>query len=161
MMKKETLLETLEIKMPFDARRELIIWVDSFNNYFHTDVFLALQSSLQVLGFKVRFPPKSFCGGGAHFEFIAKMHDDIVKGTPVLFSEPSSLLAFKHELLRLFPHDLDAKRLSQQVFTLAQFLENEGIEMDLPRPEPKLKNPSPLLSQTKRLELQTQTGLKG
>lgn len=36
--------------------------------------------------------------------------------------EPSCLAAFRDELVNLFPNDADARRLSSQSFTLAEFL---------------------------------------
>jgi Fe-S oxidoreductase len=40
--------------------------------------------------------------------------------------EPSCVAVFRDELLNLFPHDADAKRLSQQTFLLSEFLIKEA-----------------------------------
>lgn len=124
--------------------QEAIIWVDSFNNYFHPDVLLALKNSLEFSGYKVKLPPKNLCCGRPLYDFgmltmakkflsniLEKLHDDILRGTPIIFAEPSCMSVFKDELLNLFPHDLNAKRLSEQCFTLAQFLSEKEINLDL------------------------------
>jgi Fe-S oxidoreductase len=41
---------------------------------------------------------------------------------PLIGLEPSCVAVFRDELLNLFPHDEDAKRLSQRTFLLSEFL---------------------------------------
>jgi Fe-S oxidoreductase len=49
-------------------------------------------------------------------------------GTPIVGLEPSCIAAFRDELVNMFPNDLDAQRLSQQTYTLAEFLESKAGE---------------------------------
>jgi Fe-S oxidoreductase len=50
------------------------------------------------------------------------LRDEIAAGTPIVGIEPSCIAVFRDELPNLLPKDEDAKRLSKQVFTLAEFL---------------------------------------
>jgi Fe-S oxidoreductase len=50
------------------------------------------------------------------------MAGQIDAGTPFIFLEPSCASVFKDELLELFPNDARAKRLSGQVWLLADWL---------------------------------------
>jgi FAD/FMN-containing dehydrogenase/Fe-S oxidoreductase len=133
--------------------QEVIIWVDSFNNYFHPDVLVALTNSLEYCGYRVKLPKKNLCCGRPLYDFgmlkMAKkflqeimdsLHEDIVKGTPILIAEPSCLSVFQDELINFFPNDLNAKRLSEQCFTLSQFIEKNDIVFELPKTaEQKIK----------------------
>lgn len=125
--------------------QDVIVWVDSFNNYFHPDVLIDLTHSLEHCGYRVKLPKKNLCCGRPLYDFgmlkmarkflqeiMDSLHDEIVKGTPILIAEPSCLSVFQDELLNLFPNDLNAKRLSEQCFTLSQFIEKNGIEFKLP-----------------------------
>ena len=49
--------------------------------------------------------------------------------------EPSCVAAFRDELPNLMPHDEDAKRLSLQTLTLAEFLQRHAPDWDAPRLE--------------------------
>jgi Fe-S oxidoreductase len=51
------------------------------------------------------------------------LRDEIEQGIPIVGLEPSCIATFRDELTQLFPMDEDAKRLSEQTFTLAEFLE--------------------------------------
>jgi Fe-S oxidoreductase len=50
------------------------------------------------------------------------MREEIRAGTPVVVLEPSCCAVFRDELMGLFPHDHDAKRLCSQTFLLSEFL---------------------------------------
>jgi FAD/FMN-containing dehydrogenase/Fe-S oxidoreductase len=135
----------------YPEKKEVILWVDSFNNYFHPDVLMAINNSLEQLGYKVKLPPKNMCCGRPLYDFgfldrakrqlheiMDKMHADINSGIPVIFAEPSCLSVFQDELINLFPNDLRAIRLNKQCFTLSQFLVQEEIELDVPPAQKRL-----------------------
>jgi Fe-S oxidoreductase len=52
---------------------------------------------------------------------------------PVVGLEPSCVAVFRDELINLFPHDENAKRLSQQTFLLSEFLEKKVKEYQPPK----------------------------
>jgi Fe-S oxidoreductase len=57
----------------------------------------------------------------------------IREGIPVVGVEPSCIAAFRDELPGLMPHDEDAKRLSLQTLTLAEFLGQRASDWEPPR----------------------------
>jgi Fe-S oxidoreductase len=64
---------------------------------------------------------------------LDELRDDIRAGVPVVGLEPSCVAVFRDELPNLMPHDLDAKRLSAQTFTLAEVLAGQAPEWEPPR----------------------------
>jgi FAD/FMN-containing dehydrogenase/Fe-S oxidoreductase len=126
----------------------VILWADTFNNYFHPHVAQAVVEVLEDAGMNVIVPQQSLCCGRPLYDYgmldtakkllrqiLNALRDDIRAGTPLIGIEPSCLAVFRDELIEMFPHDEDAKRLHRQSFTLAEFLMKQ---MDGYEP-PKLK----------------------
>lgn len=118
--------------------KEVILWPDTFNNYFYPDTAKKAVRVLEAAGYQVRIPENSFCCGRPLYDYgmldMAKKYlvkildgfkDEIEKGTPVICLEPGCASVFKDELVNLFPENQTAKKLSSQVFLLAEFLEND------------------------------------
>lgn len=117
------------------GKPEVILWADTFNNYFHPEVAAAATEVLEGAGFRVVVPRASLCCGRPLYDYgfldqanellVDTLHylkPSIEAGTPVVGLEPSCLAVFRDEMLDLRPHDEDARRLHAQVFTLAEFL---------------------------------------
>lgn len=124
----------------------VILFPDTFNNYFHVDTAKAAVEVLERAGYHVTIPGPSLCCGRPLYDYgmldlaerlwhrtLDVLRDDIRDGVPVVGLEPSCIAAFRDELVNLFPQDEDANRLSQQTYMLSEFLEKEGYE------PPKLK----------------------
>jgi FAD/FMN-containing dehydrogenase/Fe-S oxidoreductase len=120
----------------------VILWADTFNNAFHPAVAAAGVRVLEHAGFEVTIPQQALCCGRPLYDFgmlklatsylrkiLESMRDDIGAGVPVVGLEPSCVAVFRDELVNLFPDDLDAKRLSEQTFTLSEFLQREGVRL--------------------------------
>ena len=118
---------------------EVILWADTFNNYFHPRVAAAATQVLEDAGFRVIVPRAPLCCGRPLYDYgfldtanqllgeiLTHLQPSIEAGTPVVALEPSCLAVFRDELLDLRPHDQDAKRLNGQVFSLAEFLTRQG-----------------------------------
>ncbi len=58
---------------------------------------------------------------------------EISEGTPVVVLEPSCASVFRDELLNLFPDNENARKLSQQVFLLSEFLEKRSQDFGWPQ----------------------------
>ncbi|MGC8492463.1 MAG: (Fe-S)-binding protein [Syntrophobacteraceae bacterium] len=125
-------------------RRKVIVWPDTFNNYFWPETARSAAEVLESLSYDVEVPLEQLCCGRPLFDFgliddarrcIRKVLDtlqtSIRAGVPVVGLEPSCVSVFRDEMLDLFPHDEDARRLSEQVFTLAEFLDWES-DIELP-----------------------------
>jgi Fe-S oxidoreductase len=121
-----------------DAGR-VVLWADTFNTYFTPEVAIAATLALEDLGFDVVVPQRRVCCGRPFFDYgflpaaqayfkdaIRTMEPYLRDGTPIVGLEPSCIAAFRDELVNLFPNNLDAQRLSQQTYTLAEFLEKKG-----------------------------------
>ncbi|HEY7391558.1 MAG TPA: FAD-linked oxidase C-terminal domain-containing protein, partial [Bryobacteraceae bacterium] len=120
----------------------VILWPDTFNNYFHTNVGTACVEALEAAGFSVIMPENHVCCGRPLYDYgfldtaerylrhtIRAVRDEIRQGTPLVGMEPSCLAVFRDELPKILPHDEDAKRLRQNSFHWAEFFEkhNAGV----------------------------------
>jgi len=117
------------------GRPGVILWADTFNNYFHPGVAAAATEVLEEAGFRVIVPQAPVCCGRPLYDYgflddanrllgdiLTYLEPSIRAGIPVVSLEPSCLAVFRDEMLDLRPHDQDAKRLHGQIFTLAEFL---------------------------------------
>jgi Fe-S oxidoreductase len=124
--------------------KRVLLWTDSFNNYFHPHVLSSLEETLERVGYHVSIAGKNLCCGRPLYDYgmlklakkmllniMTELKDDIEAGTPIIFAEPSCLAVFKDELVQFFPNEQAALRLSHQCFTLAEFLQHEKLEFDL------------------------------
>jgi FAD/FMN-containing dehydrogenase/Fe-S oxidoreductase len=139
--------QTKDDQPAIDDRRskiqQVILWPDTFNNYFHPETARAAVEVLEAAGCEVTIPSHWLCCGRPLYDYgmlgqaermlrdiLDTLRDDIRAGTPIVGLEPSCVAVFRDELTNLFPHDQDAHRLSEQVLTLSEFLEQklEGYE---------------------------------
>ena len=126
-----------------NPKSKVILWADTFNNYFHPQVAKAATHVLEAAGFRIEVPKRNLCCGRPLYdwgmlddaktflmEILNTLKTDIENGTPVVVLEPSCATVFKEELLNFFPNDENAKRLAAQTFLLSGFLEEkaEGFE---------------------------------
>jgi FAD/FMN-containing dehydrogenase/Fe-S oxidoreductase len=129
--------------------REVILWVDTFNNYFHPETLRAAFEVLTHAGFAATIPARQPCCGRPLYDFgmldKAKQYLErilevfaqaIDAGTPIVVLEPSCASVFRDELQNLFPDHLRSARLRNQTFLLSEFLERhaDGYE---PPPLPR------------------------
>jgi FAD/FMN-containing dehydrogenase/Fe-S oxidoreductase len=113
----------------------VILWPDTWNNYYHPSTLTAAETVLTLAGFEVETPKGHICCGRPLYDFgllgaarsylanvLDRMTPEIKAGRPIIFLEPSCASVFKDELLELFPKDQRAEALSQQVWLLADWL---------------------------------------
>jgi FAD/FMN-containing dehydrogenase/Fe-S oxidoreductase len=114
----------------------VILWVDTFNNYFYPETLIAATEVLEDAGFRVNIPDKPLCCGRPLYDFgflgeaqkylleiLNRLKEQIQEGIAVISLEPSCAAVFRDELAELFPKDENARRLRSQTYTLAEFLE--------------------------------------
>jgi Fe-S oxidoreductase len=124
----------------------VLLWPDTFNNYFHTGTAKAAVEVLEAAGFRVVVPKANLCCGRPLYDFgmldraqslllqiLDELSPEIEAGIPVIGLEPSCVAVFRDELLNLFPHDERAQALSRQTFLLSEFLETHAKDFPLPR----------------------------
>lgn len=128
------------------GRPQVILWADTFNNFFHPEIAQAAVEVLEGNGFQVRVPLESLCCGRPLFDYgmisLAKhllrqvlnaLERDISEGIPVVGLEPACVTTFRDELVQLFPGEERAKRLSDQFFLLSEFLEKKVPDFTPPK----------------------------
>jgi Fe-S oxidoreductase len=115
--------------------RTVLLWPDTWNNYYHPQTLLAAEKVLTESGFAVDSPTEHLCCGRPLYDFgfldharaylarvLDRMAARVNAGMPFIFLEPSCASVFKDELLEFFPKDERARKLSGQVWLLADWL---------------------------------------
>lgn len=124
----------------------VILWPDTFNNFFHPEVGRAAVRVLEKLDFQVNMPAQHLCCGRPLYDFgllddakaylrriLNALAPAISAGTPIIVLEPSCASVFRDEMLNLFPEDDRARRLASQVMLLGEFLERRCAEAGYPQ----------------------------
>jgi len=120
---------------PQPAQQQVLLWPDTWNNYYHPQTLAAAETVLTAAGFRVTVPAGHLCCGRPLYDFglltaarayLARVLDRLAPyidaGLPILFLEPSCASVFRDELPELFPKDPRAKRLREQIWLLADWL---------------------------------------
>lgn len=120
--------------------RPVVLFPDTFNNHFHTDVGVACVEAIEAAGWKVIMPETHVCCGRPLYDYgfldmaerylhnvLDVLRPHVRAGTPVVGMEPSCLAVFKDELTKLLPHDDDADRLAKHAHHFAEFFQTYGI----------------------------------
>ncbi len=126
----------------------VLLWPDTFNNYFHTDVGVACVEALEAAGWHVLMPEGHVCCGRPLYDYgfldlaerylhktLEVLRDEVRRGTPIVGMEPSCLAVFKDELTGMLPHDDDARRLAGNAAHFDGFFAENGLSV--PRLERK------------------------
>ena len=124
----------------------VLLWADTFNNYFLPSTAKAAVEVLEAAGFRVLVPQANLCCGRPLYDFgmldraeallleiLDQLEPEIEAGIPVVGLEPCCVAVFRDELVNLFPHDERAQALSKQTFLLSEFLEQN-------QPDPRFLN---------------------
>jgi Fe-S oxidoreductase len=113
----------------------VLLWPDTFTNYFEPEIALAAVEVLEHAGCEVHLPQQRLCCGRPLYDFgmvrlarrrlmqiMDALAPDIEAGVPVVGLEPACVAVFRDELVNLFPRDQRARKLARQVFMLSEFL---------------------------------------
>jgi Fe-S oxidoreductase len=124
----------------------VLLWPDTFNNYFHPSTAKAAVEVLEAAGFKVIVPKANLCCGRPLYDhgildraqalllqILDELSPEIEAGISIVGLEPSCVAVFRDELVNLFPHDERAQKLSRQTFLLSEFLETKAKNLPLPQ----------------------------
>ena len=116
--------------------RRVILWADTFTNFFHAPIGIAAVEALEDAGCNVVIPREHLCCGRPLYDYgmlsfarryaervVSHLRAEIRAGVPVVGIEPSCVAVFKDELKKLKTLNEDAERLSKQAFHLSEFLE--------------------------------------
>jgi Fe-S oxidoreductase len=124
----------------------VLLWPDTFNNYFIPDTAKAAVEVLESAGFRVVLPKANLCCGRPLYDWgmldrakkllltiFGALETEIKQDISIVVLEPSCAAVFRDELLSLFPKDDRARALSQQTFLLSEFLEQKAKHFQLPK----------------------------
>jgi FAD/FMN-containing dehydrogenase/Fe-S oxidoreductase len=137
----------------FDKRKQqantgetVMLWPDTFNNYFFPETAQAATEVLESTGCRVEIPRQHLCCGRPLYDYgmldLAKVYlrkvmkalqPQIEAGVPLVVLEPSCASVFRDELHSLFPDDPLAKKLREQTLLLSEFLDKKADAPSLPK----------------------------
>ena len=122
----------------------MLLWPDTFNNFFRPQTAIAAVQVLEGLGFRVTIPGQSLCCGRPLYDWgwldqaralwrrtLNALAPQIQAGVTVVGLEPACVSAFRDELPLLFPDDPAALALSRQTLSFSEFLDQ--AKRPLPR----------------------------
>ncbi len=125
----------LRTRAPKTTAKRVLLWPDTWNNYFHPQALSAAERVLKAAGLEPQTPREHVCCGRPLYDFgmlteareylariLARFASEIDRGVPFLFLEPSCASVFRDELLNFFPHDARAQRLAAQSWLFAEGL---------------------------------------
>src|SRR6185503_14901898 len=132
-------------KTPNPSSTPVVLWVDTWNNYFLPDTARAAVQVLEAAGFQVVVPQRPLCCGRPLYDYgmlgtakkllretLDALGPHLRAGTSVVGLEPSCVSVFRDELTNILPNDDDAKRLHDQSFMLGEFLAEHLDHLKLP-----------------------------
>ncbi|MBZ6075620.1 FAD-binding and (Fe-S)-binding domain-containing protein [Microvirga puerhi] len=124
---------------PRNGGRRVLLWPDTFNNYFRPATAIAATKILEELGFQVVIPDRPLCCGRPLYDWgwlgtakrlwrqtMTVLGEEIRAGTPLIGLEPACLTSFKDELINFYPEDEIAKRLSEQSVFFSDFMDQHA-----------------------------------
>jgi Fe-S oxidoreductase len=113
----------------------VLLWADTFTNYFQPHIAEAAYDVLAAAGFRVRVLERHVCCGRPLYDFgmldTAKRYltdamdavsSELSAGTPIVVLEPSCASVFRDEVSNLMPDDPRSAKLKQQTLLLSEFL---------------------------------------
>jgi FAD/FMN-containing dehydrogenase/Fe-S oxidoreductase len=141
---RQTFRSWFEQRQPKGVGTRVLLWPDTFNNYFLPQTARAGVEALEAAGCQVAIPPGALCCGRPLYDYgmlprakrrleetLEMLGPEIDAGTPVIFLEPSCAAVFRDEMLGLLPRNERAQRLSRQAFLFEEYLRK--IDYNPPR----------------------------
>ena len=129
-----------------ESDKRVLLWPDTFNNYFRAETAIAATHVLEALGYSVTIPKRTLCCGRPLYDWgmldrakalwnktLEALAKEIQQGTPIIGLEPACVSAFRDELPDLFPGNERAARLAQQTLFLTEFLDRHSERKRLPQ----------------------------
>jgi FAD/FMN-containing dehydrogenase/Fe-S oxidoreductase len=122
-----------------NSRPSVLLWPDTWNNYFYPQAAQAAQQVLGDAGFAVQVPRGHLCCGRPLYDFgmldrarryllrvLDALEPQLQAGTPIVVLEPSCASVFREEALGLLANDRHyaepARKLAAQTYLLSEFL---------------------------------------
>jgi FAD/FMN-containing dehydrogenase/Fe-S oxidoreductase len=121
--------------------RDVLLWPDTFTNYFEPHILAAAVRVLEHAGYSVRLPHRPLCCARPLYaegmldlarrqlrRILDTLAPVLATDTPIVGLEPACVAAFRDELPALFPDDPRARALADRAQLLDEFLCGIGYE---------------------------------
>jgi FAD/FMN-containing dehydrogenase/Fe-S oxidoreductase len=125
--------------------RKVVLFPDTFTNFFDPQVGRAAVEVLERCGFEVEIPAIDLCCGRPLFDqgmlelarrWLIQIIDTLTplvdSGRTIVGLEPSCLLTFRDELPALFPGDARAAKIARSSVMFDEFIARQADEIALP-----------------------------
>jgi Fe-S oxidoreductase len=117
----------------------VLLWADTFTNYFQPHIAEAAYHVLSDAGFNVQVLQRHVCCGRPLYDFgmldrakqylndaMDALGEEISVGTPIVVLEPSCASVFRDEAVNLMPDDPRMAKLKRQTMMLSEFLKQHA-----------------------------------
>jgi Fe-S oxidoreductase len=117
---------------------KVLLWADTFNNYFMPETAQAAVEVLEQAGCSVEVLDRHLCCGRPLYDYgflemaksylnrnLTALRPYVSASTPMVVLEPSCCSVFRDELRNLFSESSAARKLAENTFTLSEFLEKK------------------------------------
>ena len=118
---------------------EVLLFPDTFSNFFEPDVAIAATEVIERAGFRVQIPEQDVCcarplyeqgmldeARARMLETVAALRPFVRRGIKIVGLEPSCILTFRDELPALFPHVADVRALADNTWIFDEFLTDKA-----------------------------------
>ena len=116
----------------------VVLWADTFNNYFMPETAQAAVEVLEHAGCRVEILDQHLCCGRPLYDYgfldlaqeylqrtLEAMAPHMANGACMVVLEPSCCSVFRDEMRSLLPESQEALHLAKNTFTLSEFLEKK------------------------------------
>jgi Fe-S oxidoreductase len=121
----------------------VLLWVDTWNNFFTPEIAIAATRVLEHSGYEVCVPAETLCCGRPLYDYgflrearrfleriIDVTREEVRGGMQIVGLEPSCVSVFRDELTNMLPRSRDAMRLSKATVTLGEFLCRADVDLE-------------------------------
>ncbi len=125
--------------------KTVLLFPDTFNNYFFPNTAQAAVEVLEHLGYDVAIPQSSICCGRPLYDYgfldmaeqyllnvMKVLRPALDANIPIVVLEPSCWSVLRDEVTELFPNRPETPRLTENTFLLGEFLEKHDHVAQLP-----------------------------
>ncbi len=122
-------------------RGDVVLWPDTFTNYFDPEIAQDAVAVLEAAGFTVHVPRRTACCGLTWISTgqlgvakrvlrrtLRQLRPVLAAGIPIVVLEPSCAAVFRSDAPNLLYGDEDARRLAGQTFTIGEVLQRKATD---------------------------------
>jgi FAD/FMN-containing dehydrogenase/Fe-S oxidoreductase len=127
------------------SQDKIILWIDTFTNYFYPEVAQSTVEALEALGISITIPGENLCCGRPLYEYgmldtakdtlnraIDFLQADPNEKIPIVGLEPGCVSVFRDEMLSLFSENEKIKQLHNRIYLLSEYL-SKRKDLELPK----------------------------